>query len=391
MPSPANPREILETRFLLATQAVKQNGGRETLAQLNSQQITWLQTIVQNRETLKAVLTVLVTCLAKKIENPAQDIRLHKEEFQGGYSGRGFDTKYVTPFMKAHFRRLAMKESGWLTRSIEQPHAFTRDFPGKIRNHQVKDAFLQILEDVEGNKASADFYLTALFVLLLQYTPQKTFLHDLPATSRELTIERVVAALEEHFYARYRVAGASRLPVIAIYAIYQALFMQGMTRYRGKTLLALRSHTTSDLRARGVGDIEIVDEAGEFFEALEIKHQIQITQAMIKDAFEKFSNTPIKRYYLLTTAEPHYESDELAKIKMVVQHIRLQHGAEVIVNGIVPSLKYYLRLIEAPADFLRLYSRNLQAEFDAGADVKEPHLAKWKSIREQIIHYRASD
>jgi hypothetical protein len=50
-----------------------------------------------------------------------------------------------------------------------------------------------------------------------------------------------------------------------------------------------------------------------------------------------------------------------------------------------------LRLIEAPADFLRLYSRNLQAEFDAGADVKEAHLNKWKSIREQTIHYRASD
>lgn len=391
MPSPSSPRDILEARLHSATEAVKQDGGREIIARLSPPQIGWLQTVVVNRETHKAVLTAFITCLAKKIENPAQDTRLHKEEFTGGYSGRGFDTKYVTPFMKAHFRRLAMKESGWLTRSIEQPHAFTRDFPGKIRNNQVKEAFLQILEDIETKQASADNYLSALFVLLIQYTPQKTFLHDLPATSRQVTIERVVSALEEHFYSRYHAPGASRLPVIAIYSIYQVLFMQNMPRYRGKMLLPLRSHTTADLRAHGVGDIEIVDEAGEFFEALEIKHQIQITRALVEDAFEKFSRTPINRYYLLTTANPHYEQPELAKINTFVQFIRVQHGAEVIVNGIVPTLKYYLRLLESPTEFLRAYTWNLESEFAATTDVKQEHLDKWKSIREQTVLYETAD
>ena len=387
MPSAANPRDILEASYFAATEAVKHNGGRQVIAQLNDQQNRWLQTVVSNRESLKAVLTVLITCLAKKIETPEQDIRQHKEELGGGYSGRGFDTKYVTPFMKSHFRRLAMKESGWLTRSIEQPHAFTLDFPGKIRDDSVKEAFLYILDDVETNNASAEVYLKALFVSLLQFSTQKTFLHDLPSTSREITIDRIITALEEHFYSRYRVPGASRLPVIAIYSIYQILFSQGFARYRGKRLLPLRSHTTSDMRAKGVGDIEIVDETGEFFEALEIKHQIQITQALVEDAFDKFETFPIKRYYLLTTANPHYDPDELTRIKSVVQHIRLQHGAEVIVNGIVPSLKYYLRLADSPANFIRLYSQNLQAEYDGGTDVKEVHLNKWRSIREESIPY----
>ncbi len=387
MPSVSNPRDILETNYFAATAAVKQDGGREMIAQLNQQQNAWLQTIVSNRETLKAVLTVLITCLAKKIENPSQDIRLHKEEFEGGYSGRSFDTKFVTPFMKAHFRRLAMQESGWLTRSIEQPHAFTRDFPGKIRIEAVKVALLEILDDVQVNAASAEHYLIALFVLLVQYAPQKSFLHDLPPTSREITIERIVGGLEEHFYSKYRVSGASRLPVIAIYSIYQTLFAPPIPRFLGKNLLPLRSHTTSDLRAHGVGDIEIVDDAGEFFEALEIKHQIQITPLLVEDAFEKFSHTPIARYYLLTTAAPHYDPDDAQKIASVVQHIRLQHGAEVIVNGIVPSLKYYLRLVNSPVDFLRQYSQNLENEFAATTDIKEDHLKKWKAIREQSIAY----
>lgn len=37
-----------------------------------------------------------------------------------GYSGRSFDTKYITPFMKFKFPKIAMRESGWLTRSLEQ-------------------------------------------------------------------------------------------------------------------------------------------------------------------------------------------------------------------------------------------------------------------------------
>lgn len=204
----------------------------------------------------------------------------------------------------------------------------------------------------------------------------------------QVTIEDVCEMVKDFFHS---MPDARPVCVIAVYSLFQLLILEPVGRYRGKTLLPLQSHTTSGLRARGVGDIEILDEAGEFFEALEIKHQIQITSALVEDAFEKFSGTPIQRSYLLTTANPHYEPDELAKIQGVVQHIRLQHGAEVIVNGIVPSLKYYLRMVKAPADFLRLYTENLQAEYDAGTDVKETHLTKWKSIREQSIPYRKVD
>ena len=37
----------------------------------------------------------------------------------------------------------AMAESGWLTRSLEQAHPYTLDYPGKITPKIVKEAFLE--------------------------------------------------------------------------------------------------------------------------------------------------------------------------------------------------------------------------------------------------------
>src|SRR5699024_7544403 len=93
--------------------------------------------------------TVLVSSLFYKKFNPQQDVRRHQVHFENGYSGRTFDTKYVTPFLKNKRFRGAMKESGWLTRSLEQPYEYTKDYQGKISNKKVKDAFLSIFEDVE--------------------------------------------------------------------------------------------------------------------------------------------------------------------------------------------------------------------------------------------------
>lgn len=106
------------------------------------EQRRWLNILVDNIENQKSVVAVTITSLLKKIVSPKQDIRLHREEFEGGYSGRSLDTNVVTPWLKEHFPRFAPKESGWLTRSIEQPRPFTMDFPGKIRNKDVKNAFL---------------------------------------------------------------------------------------------------------------------------------------------------------------------------------------------------------------------------------------------------------
>ena len=190
--------------------------------------------------------------------------------------------------------------------------------------------------------------------------------------SRTITIENIVNILKGHF----SVDRASRLPVLAMYSIHE-MFM-GIERYEGKTLSPLKSHTTSDIKSGGIGDIEVLEENGDFFEGVEIKHNIPISSDLVRDAYEKFYETPVQRYYLLTTAEPNVDDQE--QVNRLVQEIHRRHGCEVIVNGILSSLKYYLRLLSNPKPFLDCYSKNLQLDFQQNTDVKEVHLRYWNEL-----------
>ena len=372
---------ILEKAYKKAANEIKKDRGGSFINSLNINQRKWILNVAEESESLKGVTTALTTCLVKKIENPEQDVRCHKHELKGGYSGRTLDTNYVTPFFKKKFRRFAMKESGWLTRSIEQPHPFTLDFPGKIRNKTVKESFLQILNDIEEKNANPKKYLIILFILLIQKTTIKGIKIKRVVFDSGIAINIIIDCLKSHFFGKYNVSGASRLPSIAIYSIYQIL-TRDISRFKGKKLLLLRSHISPDVRAKGIGDLEVIDENEEYFEAVEIKHNIPIDSTMITDAFEKFKKTPIKRYYLLTTAEPNIKKREENKVAKTIEEIKNEHGCEVIVNGLIPSLKYYLRLLKDPGRFIDNYTKNLEAEFSKTTEIKEVHLKKWKKIIE---------
>lgn len=191
-----------------------------------------------------------------------------------------------------------------------------------------------------------------------------------------ITIADIVNLLNDHFSCNYQVTGASRLPVIAFYSVYK-MFME-FDRYKGKTLSGLKTPTTSDTKSRGIGDIEVLDEEENFFEAVEIKHNIPISPELVQDAYQKFFKTSVSRYYLLTTAEPNV--DDPKTVDQLVRKIHKQHGCEVIVNGIIPSLKYYLRLLSNSKLFLDCYSKNLQLDFKQNTDIKEVHLRYWNEL-----------
>ena len=359
---------------------------------LSETQENWVNTIVEKAESHKAVLAVLTTSLTKKIETPTQDIRYHKKELPNGYSGRSFDTRHVTPFIREKFQRFAMKGgSGWLTRSLEQAHPYTLAYLGKIRDTAVKNSFLQVLNDVEENQADPKKYLQAIFASLIDVIARPQVSLSLfentdedsiqSSQSDKITINTIVNSLKYHFSFNYRVAGASRLPVLAVYSAYEMLM--AIERYEGKTLSPLKSHTTSDIKSGGIGDIEVLDENGNFFEAVEIKHNIPISPQLVKDGYEKFCETPVRRYYLLTTAEPNVNESET--VDQLIQQIHRQHSCEVIVNGILPSLKYYLRLLSNPKLFLDCYSKNLQLDFNQNTDIKEVHLRYWNELLNSLL------
>ena len=93
-------RSILEEAYNLAESKGNTDSG------LSESQENWVNTIVEKSESQKAVLAVLITSLTKKIETPTQDVRYHKMELPNGYSGRSFDTSYVTPFIAENFKGL---------------------------------------------------------------------------------------------------------------------------------------------------------------------------------------------------------------------------------------------------------------------------------------------
>ena len=365
-------RPILEDAYQLAASS------DSAYSDLSESQENWVNAIIEKAESFRGVLTVLITSLVKKIQTPTQDVRYHQAELPNGYSGRGLDTDHITPFMKEKFRRFAMAESGWTTQTLQQPHPYTLEYPARIKYSSMKEAFLLILNDIEENRADPKKYLQAIFSALITSMKESQISFDFLKEAQHtetVTIEKIVDLLRHHFSRDYGVAGASRLPVVAVYSAYEMLME--IQRYEGKTLSPLKSHTAADTKSHGIGDIEVLS-GNNFFEAVEIKHNISISLGIVEDAYQKFKQISVSRYYLLTTAEPNVE--DIDSVNDFVSVIHRQHGCEVIVNGILPSLKYYLRLLSSPQLFLENYSKNLQLDFKQKAEIKETHLRYWETL-----------
>src|SRR5690606_12599146 len=111
--------------------------GSDSNINMELEDINDLNVILEYSESAKAVITVTITSLVYKILNPEQDIRKHQTSIKDGYSGRTFDTKYITPFLKDK-KFPAMAESGWLTRSLEQKTPYDIYYSGAIRPEKLK-------------------------------------------------------------------------------------------------------------------------------------------------------------------------------------------------------------------------------------------------------------
>ena len=117
----------------------------------------------------KAVFTVLITLSIYKIKHPQQDIRIHQAQLENGFSGRSIDTHYITPTLKK-IGLPSMAESGWLTRSLEQPYPYTLDYSGNISDKEVKKAFLELINEIQVNNVNPKFILVELFKKTIENT-----------------------------------------------------------------------------------------------------------------------------------------------------------------------------------------------------------------------------
>jgi len=328
-----------------------------------------LNFVLQYSEQAKACLAVIFTSLTFKHFNPQQDIRNHQASITAGYAGRPYDQKNITPFLKSQRFPYMQSGSGWLTRSFEQKVPFNKSFSGAISPKKLKSVFLSVIDNIESG-ADCEKYLSYLIQGLIIKRNKQSIDLAKPTT---LAINTILDLLDKHFNGSYIAEGASRLPVLAIYAAYQCLISE-TKRFQDKDLLPIESHTSSDKSSGRIGDIDINDKKNRAFEAVEVKYGIQITLGLVEDAYAKFQTTPVTRYYILSTAYP--DKEELKKIDAEIQRIKNVHGCQVIVNGIMPTLKYYLRLLDNTFEFIDNYVNLLEAD----NALKFEHKVRWNNL-----------
>jgi len=324
--------------------------------------------VLTHSESSKGVLTVVLTSLVYKIFHPEQDIRYHQANMSGGYSGRSFDSVNVTPFLKIN-NFPAMAESGWLTRSLEQNRPYDRQYPGKISPPMLKDAFLSTIDFIQ--KATENENLLKYIIQYLILQRNSTIIQLARPTN--LSIKDVIHRLKLHFSSDYSSSGAARLPVLSIQAIYNCLVVE-LDRYRGKILLPLEEHTSADIRSGRIGDVEISNHDGTPFEAVEVKFGIEISKQLVSDVYSKFSYTQVERYYILSTSG--IKELEKNNINEEIQRIKNLHGCQLITNGILQTLEYYLRLLKNTKDFINFYVELLEND----ASIKFEHKKCWNNV-----------
>jgi len=342
-----------------------------------------IDTLIGKIDSNKSPLSALVTSLVKKITTPGQDIRLHRTDFENGYSARSLDTKITAPFFKQHFPKYANKESAFLTLATREKIPWTKSEGQnlKIRDKNVKTSFIEVFDVVEKGKVKPKDCLQYIFAKLFVLSKQQYAIFDetIEAVNFDeiVNLTTVIRMLEAHFETKL----SSRLPVIAIYTAYQELIKE-VKRYSKKVLRPLNVHTSSD--KHGFGDVEVWNNNNTPYEMVEIKHNIAIDLNLIFDIAKKSEKTTIERYYILTTYKNSFLSkEEEDYINKFILKLYKDSGLEIIANGIIPSLKYYLRFIEDYKGFLLAYTGNLIIDAKNSTEIKDFHIEKWKELLQE--------
>lgn len=316
------------------------------------------ETIVNNKPHNKYIFSIVITACLKKIVAPKQDIRIAQENMANGYSNRSMDQRIVTPFLKRHgytHCEASGLESG---RNLERPIAWDLSYPCNPRGPGNRDSFLGILHYVQEEKGDAE---TVIKYLLFFDASKRASQSNAAVPPKEYKISKIMRIFMRHFKESSG-QGKSRLPVLALYAIYKELVGQ-LSRYEGVELLPLERHTTADLRSGSVGDIQ-VNKNGQPFEGVEVKSGKTITAAMVNELKRKLTGKPASRYYILSTNSPQVLDEDEESVEEAVDSTESETGCQVIVNGLIKTLWYYLRLLEDPSIVLTNYQRLLETDSD---------------------------
>ncbi len=329
-----------------------------------------VETVVNNRSDNKYIFSIILTACIKKIVSPGQDIRIAQDNMKNGYSNRSLDQRHITPFLK-RFNYTHCEASGLESgRNLERPLPWNLKYPCNPRGAGNREAFLGLLHFIQeknGNPKTVAKYL-------LFYDKSKHILAaPLKKAPIEHSIEKIMQIFTTHFHESSG-QGKSRLPVLALYSIYSCL-VEEMSRFKGTKLLPLERHTTADLRSKSIGDI-VVFKNNMPFEGVEVKSEKPITAAMVNELTRKIHGHPVNRYYILTTYSECILSQDIKSVEDAVKKVESETGCQIITNGLIRTLWYYLRLLSDPSAVLPIYAGLLKTDEDIRAEIRE----SWNKI-----------
>lgn len=317
-------------------------------------------------------LNVVTGMTIKAAYGKAIDVRYHQVQIQdqtdrpAGFNFRGVSEKIIYHWMEKHEFHGA--KSGWQTRTYERPKPYFLSYDENIGD--IKDYFLNTYDQLETKGQNAKYGLAFLMLRRIELREKTKISLAIPKIQDVILITHL---FEQHFFYRYKDSkGASRLPVLALHSIYRVL-MKELNRYNGKTLKDLESHSAADSQTGAIGDIEIANSDGSIFEAVEVKHQIPLSKELVDIAKQKIRGSQVDRYYILTTHQTH---DPDMSVVAEVENVKRLLGCQMIVNGVIPSIKYYLRLLTNPGAVLPLYAHELESDKTIGFE----HRDIWNKI-----------
>jgi hypothetical protein len=325
----------------------------------------------------RACARLLLAASLAKIHKPEVDIRKPYTEIEGSdtYSGRTYDEKYITDFVREHDLP-CNPTTAFLTPALRNINfALTPDLAIEGRPRKLYQETLQLLNDVHQDKLSAEDLLAEIIRCLLILRNEKrqrlqilsSGLAQACQDSMPLSSEGIVKLIQQHFDC----PRSSRLPVLAVVAAYKAA-----EQHLGERVLPLKSHTAADEQTGALGDIEItlIDD-DDVVTSYEMKAR-QVTQADINRALDKLSgNTRIDNYIFITTET--IDKDVQIYARSLYEETG---GIEFVILDCIDFLRHFLHLFHRlRVQFLDNYQKLV---------IEEPESSVRQELKEALLVLR---
>ena len=286
-------------------------------------------------------IMVILTSLLKKCADPKQDVRRHRVDILGGYSGRDLDAGTVTPFLESNGFS-ADRKSGWSNHSFDCNVPYGFEYPGNIGGGGVREAFLSLLDYVENGKANPRDLLTYALKVLVDLREIEKVSLKRPGG---LTAKDVIKMLEKHF----KCGGQARirLPTLAIHAAYMEASAKGAWGGASVSEPVVRGTGTS-----ASGHVKAFDsDTGFVFESIEILHGKSITPAMVRRVRDDSKARPANKHKLLAATPV----GDMEVVMQVAKRVG-SYDYQVIVSSVLDGIKWVLSLLDGMDGFVERYA-----------------------------------